>query len=126
MRLGRLVCHRAFPVCVQWFVGNCSGVVGRIGEPWTLYFIPVPSGEDAVLENEESIPLLEVGRRGEGSLEISVDEEGLLSVYTLEGSLLRSARCLPGTNRVTLPSRKGMMILRYVTASGRCKSLKVM
>lgn len=84
------------------------------------------SVEDAVLENEEGIPLLEVVGRGEGSLEVSVDEEGLLDVYTLEGSLLSSVRCVPGTNRVDLPSRKGMMILRYVTASGRCKSLKVM
>ncbi len=84
------------------------------------------SVEDAVLENEEGIPLLEVVGRGEGSLEVSVDEEGLLDVYTLEGSLLSSVRCVPGTNRVDMPSRKGMMILRYVTASGRCKSLKVM
>ncbi len=30
----------------------------------------------------------------------------------LEGSLLRSVRCVPGTSRVDLPSRKGMMILR--------------
>ena len=84
------------------------------------------SVEDAVLENEEGIPLLEVVGRGEGSLEVSVDEEGLLDVYILEGSLLSSVRCVPGTNRVDMPSRKGMMILRYVTASGRCKSLKVM
>ena len=84
------------------------------------------SVEDAVLENEEGIPLLEVVGRSEGSLEVSVDEEGLLDVYTLEGSLLSSVRCVPGTNRVDMPSRKGMMILRYVTASGRCKSLKVM
>ena len=55
-----------------------------------------------------------------------MDEEGLLNIYMLEGSLLRSVRCVPGTNRVDLPSRKGMMILRYVTTSGRCKSLKMM
>lgn len=84
------------------------------------------SVEGVVLENRENVPLLGVGRRGEGYVEISVDEKGLLNVYTLEGCLLRSVRCMPGTNRVDLPSRKGMMILRYVTASGRCKSLKVM
>ncbi|WP_333598060.1 hypothetical protein, partial [Paraprevotella clara] len=69
---------------------------------------------------------LEVGRCGKSALEVCVDEEGLLNIYMLEGSLLRSVRCVPGTNRVDLPSRKGMMILRYVTTSGRCKSLKMM
>ena len=84
------------------------------------------SVRDVVLEDEESIPLLEVGRCGKSALEVCVDEEGLLNIYMLEGSLLRSVRCVPGTNRVDLPSRKGMMILRYVTTSGRCKSLKMM
>ncbi len=77
------------------------------------------------LEDEESIPLLEVGRCGKSALEVC-GRKGLLNIYMLEGSLLRSVRCVPGTNRVDLPSRKGMMILRYVTTSGRCKSLKMM
>ena len=68
---------------------------------------------DVVLEDEESIPLLEVGRCGKSALEVLWTKRALLNIYMLEGSLLRSVRCVPGTNRVDLPSRKGMMILRY-------------
>lgn len=52
------------------------------------------SVRDVVLEDEESIPLLEVGRCGKSALEVCVDEEGLLNIYMLEGSLLRSVRCI--------------------------------
>lgn len=57
---------------------------------------------------------------------VDVAESGTLQVYTLTGRICRSVHCEAGRNMVEAPRERGVYVLRYVSATGRCQSMKMM
>ena len=64
--------------------------------------------------------------RENGRWMVRTAEAGTLQVYTLTGQLCRTQRCRAGSQWLDLPQVRRVYVLRFVSETGRAKSLKIM